>query len=96
MLLPTAAVVGGGSLLAGRLAWRARGAPPVSGPHTLIGATATVSAIGDTARIRLQGAWWNVRDPGGDLRNGQSVRVVDRDGLTLIVEPIDIPEDLNA
>jgi membrane-bound serine protease (ClpP class) len=99
VLLPAAAVVGGGSLLAGRLAWRARRAPPVSGPHTLIGATATISATsgtGDTARIRLQGAWWNVDYPGGDLRNGQSVRVVGRHGLTLIVEPTDTAEDPNA
>jgi membrane-bound serine protease (ClpP class) len=97
VLLPTAAVVGGGSLLAGRLAWRARRAPPVSGPRTLLGATATVSAAaGDTARIRLEGAWWNARSPGGALHDGQTVRVVDRHGLTLIVQPTDTTEDPHA
>ncbi|MEJ3746991.1 nodulation protein NfeD [Actinomycetes bacterium KLBMP 9797] len=94
VLLPTALVVGGGSLLAGRLAWRARKNPPLSGPHTLLGATAVVNAAtGRTGRVRLQGAWWNARSPGTDLHDGQTVRVTDVRGLTLFVEPADATED---
>jgi membrane-bound serine protease (ClpP class) len=94
VLLPTAAVVGGGSLLAGRLAWRARKAPPLSGPQTLIGATATVTAAaGDTGRVRLDGAWWNAHRPNTPLHDGQTVRVTDVRDLTLIVEPTDTNTD---
>ncbi|HEV2088870.1 MAG TPA: hypothetical protein VGR21_11225, partial [Cryptosporangiaceae bacterium] len=39
VLLPTALVVGAGAVLAGRLAWRARNRPPVSGAEALLGAT---------------------------------------------------------
>jgi membrane-bound serine protease (ClpP class) len=94
VLLPTALVVGGGSLLAGRLAWRARKNLPLSGPHTLLGATATIdAATGHTGRVRLQGAWWNALSPGADLHDGQTVRVTDVQGLTLLVEPADATED---
>lgn len=96
VLLPTAAVVGGGSLLAGRLAWRARKAPPMSGPQTLVGVTAVVSAAaGNTGRVRLEGAWWNARSPNTELHDGETVRVVDRQDLTLIVEPTGTTEERN-
>lgn len=94
VLLPTALVVGGGSLLAGRLAWRARKNPPLSGLQTLLGATATVNAAaGNTGRIRVQGAWWNVRSADADLHDGQPVRVTDVQGLTLKVEPANDRKD---
>jgi membrane-bound serine protease (ClpP class) len=88
-------VVGGGTVLAGRLAWRARKAPPLSGRQTLLRATAVVSAAaGDTGRVRLEGAWWNARSPNAQLHDGQTVRVVDLQGLTLIVEPTDKATDI--
>ncbi|WP_441223655.1 NfeD family protein [Phytohabitans sp. LJ34] len=94
VLLPTVLVVGGGSLLAGRLAWRARKNPPLSGPQTLLGAVATINAAaGNTGRIRVQGAWWNARSPHSDLHDGQTVRVLDVQGLTLMVEPAKDRED---
>jgi membrane-bound serine protease (ClpP class) len=89
VLLPTAAVVGGGSLLAGRLAWRTRKTPPATGPQTLIGATTTVTAAaGHTGRVRLDGAWWTVHSPNTTLRDGQTVHVRDVRDLTLTVEPV--------
>ncbi|GAA1394174.1 nodulation protein NfeD [Catellatospora coxensis] len=91
VLVPTALIVGAGSMIAGRLAWRARRGPPVSGAGTLIGATAPVTAATDGGTdVHLQGAWWAAESAdGAPLRPGQQVRVVGMDGLRLLVEPVD-------
>jgi membrane-bound serine protease (ClpP class) len=87
VLVPLALVVGGGSVLAGRLAWRARRAPSVSGREGLIGRQVTVrTADGATGQVLLDGAWWTVRSRDTALQPGQTVRVVDLDGLELIVD----------
>jgi membrane-bound serine protease (ClpP class) len=88
VLIPVALVVGGGSVLAGRLAWRARRAPSVSGREGLLGRQVTVrTAEGATGQVLLDGAWWTVRSRGVPLTPGQTVRVVDLHGLELIVDP---------
>jgi membrane-bound serine protease (ClpP class) len=89
VLWPLAVVVGGGTMLAGQLAWRARRAPSVTGADGLIGRCARVQDLdraGDTGSVRLDGAWWRARRRDGLLAPGQTVRVVDLDGLQLIVE----------
>ncbi|UQA94086.1 NfeD family protein [Streptomyces halobius] len=87
VLWPVAVVVGGGSVLAGRLAWRARRAPATTGHERLLGSEAVVRhADGGTGQVLLDGAWWTVRGRDTVLTEGQHVRVVDRDGLELIVE----------
>jgi membrane-bound serine protease (ClpP class) len=93
VLVPVALVVGGGSVLAGRLAWRARRAPSVTGREGLLGRQATVrTADGATGQVLLDGAWWTVRSRDADLAPGQVVRVVDLDGLNLVVDPVN-PEE---
>jgi membrane-bound serine protease (ClpP class) len=88
VLWPTALVVGGGSVLAGRLAWRARKAPPTTGHQALLGREAAVRRVErGTGQVLLEGAWWTVRGRDAALAEGQHVRVVDHDGLELIVEP---------
>jgi membrane-bound serine protease (ClpP class) len=88
VLIPVAAVVGGGSVLAGRLAWRARRAPSVTGREGLLGRQVTVrTADGATGQVLLDGAWWTARSRGTTLQPGQTVRVVELDGLELIVDP---------
>jgi membrane-bound serine protease (ClpP class) len=88
VLVPVALVVGSGSVLAGRLAWRARRAPSVSGREGLLGRQVTVrTADGPTGQVQLDGAWWTARSPNAPLTPGQTVRVVDLDGLELIVDP---------
>jgi membrane-bound serine protease (ClpP class) len=88
VLVPVALVVGGGSVLAGRLAWRARRAPSISGREGLLGRQVTVrTADGATGQVLLDGAWWTARSRGAPLTSGQTVRVVDLDGLELIVDP---------
>ena len=94
VLWPTAALVGGGSLLAGRLARRAHRARPATGAEALIGHQAVVSSTSGetTGRVRLEGAWWTARTRGEPLHDGQEVRVVALEDLTLIVEPIGTKE----
>jgi len=87
VFVPTAAVVGLGAVFAGRLAWKARRSPPISGESTLVGQEATVARLdGDVGMVFVEGAWW--RAQGTDLLVGQRVRVVGRDGLTLRVEGV--------
>ncbi|MFF5213099.1 nodulation protein NfeD [Streptosporangium sp. NPDC000396] len=92
VLLPTTAVLAAAVVFAGRLAWRARRARPVSGSELLLDREATVrNATGDpyTGRVFLDGTWWTVRST-GVLQEGHRVRVVGVDGLTLLVEPLEV------
>jgi len=94
VLWPTVALVGGGSLLAGRLARRAHRARPTTGADALIGHQTVVrSTSGETTgRVRLEGAWWTARTRGEPLHEGQDVRVVALEDLTVVVEPIHTEE----
>jgi membrane-bound serine protease (ClpP class) len=57
------------------------------GAETLIGATAeVVSACSPVGQVRVQGELWRAECRGG-AQPGDIVRVVGRDGLTLLVEP---------
>ncbi len=91
VLVPVTVLLGGGTFAAGRLAWRARRARPVSGDDALVGEVATVSESGAMAHVA--GAWWNVRARDGELAPGQRVRVVGREDLNLIVEPVPPAEE---
>jgi membrane-bound serine protease (ClpP class) len=87
-LWPIAILVGGGALALGRVAWRTRALVGVSGSDAIIGARGVVKDIdGEDAQVFLQGSWWGARSRSGPLRPGQDIRVVDMDGLRLIVEP---------
>jgi membrane-bound serine protease (ClpP class) len=89
VVLPIPILVGVGAVLAGRLAWRLRRAPPYQGAGgTLVGATGTVRQAADrSARIFVRGALWKARSNDGPLHVGDRVRVTGRDGLELLVEP---------
>jgi membrane-bound serine protease (ClpP class) len=94
VLWPTAVVVGGGALLAGRLAWRARRAPVTTGPELLAGREAVVRRVTDgTGQVLLEGAWWTVRGRDAPLRKGQRVRVVGQEDLKLTVVDAEPPPD---
>jgi len=93
---PVAVVVGGAVILAGRLVVRSR--RPVStttGPGLFRDRVVTVRrADGARGQTFVEGSWWNVRSQGGDLVEGDTVVVVDVDGLDLIVRPRpDAPTD---
>ncbi len=88
VMLPTALLVGGGTVLAGRLALRARRAPSTTtGTGALVGKVVTVrQSSGSTGQAHLEGAWWNLRTDGEPLHPGDQVRVRSVDGLELVVE----------
>lgn len=68
------------------LALRARGRPIASGAEEMIGARGTVTAAGaGELRIEIRGEDWNARASQA-LAPGDRVRVVSREGLTLVVE----------
>jgi membrane protein implicated in regulation of membrane protease activity len=73
---------------------RVRDQPKKVGAQNLIGQTATVvSPCRPKGQVRIGGEIWAARCPGG-VDHGDTVRVVDRDGLTLIVEPVvDAPRE---
>lgn len=91
VLYPVGILVGGGVILAGRLAWRARRAPVVSGREALMGRPGRVGHTdGTTAQILVDGTWWKARSEGGPLHEGQRVRVLGIEGLELLVEPEEV------
>jgi membrane protein implicated in regulation of membrane protease activity len=58
-----------------------------AGAETLHGARAqVVTACAPLGQVRVQGELWSARCDGG-AEPGSTVRVVGRDGLTLLVEP---------
>ena len=64
-----------------------RGRRKAVGVQTLIGRIAAVSATCDPeGQVRLEGEIWNARCA-GVAGVGEQVRVVGREGLTLLVEP---------
>ena len=90
-VLPLAVVMFVAAVVAGRIAHRTRHQPSVStGGDSLRGRAVQVGAVrGDTGRVFADGAWWSVRSAAGPLREGEAVRVVELDGLTLVVEPME-------
>ncbi|WP_188186896.1 NfeD family protein [Nonomuraea sp. SYSU D8015] len=90
VLLPTTVVVAGAVVVAGRLATRAQRATPVSGVHTLVGQEVAVRRTdGSAPQVFLDGAWWTAHSRQEPLEDGQTVRVVAVEGLTVIVEPME-------
>ncbi|MDP9389253.1 MAG: nodulation protein NfeD [Actinomycetota bacterium] len=89
VVLPIAVVVGGAVVVAGRLATGARNAPSTTtGPGLFVGRQVTVARVTGAAagQAFVEGAWWAVRSRDGELHAGQEVRVVDVEGLDLVVE----------
>lgn len=88
VLYPTGLVVGAGVILAGRIAWKSRRAPVVSGTEAMVGRPGRVGqAAGTSGQVLVDGVWWRARTDGEPLREGQRVRVRGIEGLELIVEP---------
>jgi len=88
VLVPIAVLAGAGALGLGRVAWRTRKLVGVSGTQAILGSRGVVREIeGDDLQVFVQGSWWGARARSGSLRPGQDIRVVEMDGLRLIVEP---------
>ena len=88
VLVPIAVLAGAGALGLGRVAWRTRRLVGVSGTQAILGSRGVVKEIeGDDLQVMVQGSWWGARARSGPLRPGQEIRVVEMDGLRLLVEP---------
>ena len=90
VLLPVSGFVGVGAVVAARTARRVRYARrPVHHPGDYAGEVVTVAhPRGERASVRLDGTWWTAV-AAEELVTGQRVRVLRREGLTLIVEPVE-------
>jgi membrane-bound serine protease (ClpP class) len=88
VLFPVAVLAGVAALVAGRVARTVRGAPARTGVGLFEGRVVRVDRTeGATGWAFLEGAWWRVRERGGgELPAGTQVRVVEVDGLELVVE----------
>lgn len=95
VIIPIAAVVGVAVVGAGHLAVRSRDVTSITSPHTtFVGQVLTVQgAAGGRGQAFVEGAWWNVRSDSGPLEDGMTVRVVDIDGLDLVVTDVSRPSE---
>lgn len=93
VVAPVAAVVGGAVVVAGRLVVRSqREASTTTGAGLFLGRLVTVRRPRDSrGQAFVEGAWWTVRTAAGAvLEEGGIARVVDIDGLDLVVEPVSV------
>jgi len=87
--LPLAVVMFVAAVFAGRVAFRTRHRPSTAtGVDIFTGRSVPVrEAEGTTGRSFAEGAWWSIRSVGPPLQVGSTVRVVEIDGLVLVVDP---------
>jgi membrane-bound serine protease (ClpP class) len=90
VVLPSALVVAGATVLAGRLAARTRKLPSTStGTDVFRGQSVTVrEADGVTGSAFTEGAWWSLRSVGPALQPGDTARIVAVEDLVLVVDPL--------
>jgi membrane-bound serine protease (ClpP class) len=97
VLLPTVAVMALLTVLLGRFAARTRNVPQVSYADHLDGRQVVVMGAEEgRPRAQLDGTYWRLRPTEGaaPLRDGQTVTVVGRDNLDLLVRSTDDPAPL--
>ncbi|HVM19092.1 MAG TPA: nodulation protein NfeD [Egibacteraceae bacterium] len=95
-LIPIGVLVGLTAVFIGRIAWRARKAPVYTGTGggRMVGAVGTVRLVDrESVRVFVEGSLWKARSSGPELSMGQKVRVVEMEGIELIVEPEEEPAD---
>ncbi len=95
VLLPTVLLAAGAAVGLGVMLARQRGRPSSTGAEALEGATAEVRRVGERRlQVWLDGSLWEATCPSGaELKPGDTVTVVGREGLRLFVEPQDEPKE---
>lgn len=91
-IIAVAVALGAFVVFIGAKALAAQRKQPVTGDEALRGETAIAKesiAAGETGPVFLMGEWWNARLVSGAVQPGDEVRVRDRQGYTLIVEPVE-------
>ena len=98
LLIPPLVAAAGLFIFLGRLALASQRRPAVSGGEGLIGApgrTQDAIAAGQEGLVAVHGELWRATST-GPIAAGQPVRVVERNGLTLRVEPSGAPPQETA
>ncbi len=88
IILSIAAITSAFILLIVNMALRARFRPVVSGQEEILNSQGEVIKDQDGLRIWLRGEIWQATADDKSLKSGQIVRVVGRNGLILVVEPM--------
>lgn len=94
VIFPVTAVVAVGVVFAGRLVVRSqRERSKITGEQQYVGRVLTVSrSSGSRGQALVDGAWWNIRSDGAELKVGEQVRVSGNEGLDLVVGPVEPAE----
>jgi membrane-bound serine protease (ClpP class) len=90
-LIILALLLGGLTILIGYFGLRAQSRPALTGTEALIGMTGYTKMplrAGETGSVFVNGEWWNARLTSGEVPANRAVRVLAREGMTLIVAPI--------
>jgi len=88
LIITVAVLLAGFFLFAVSAGIRAQKAPPRSGGERLIGAVGVArSRLDPEGSVHVQGEMWTASSVGGPIDDGQPVRVVAVDGLTVRVKP---------
>lgn len=92
-LITLAVILGGMAFLISYLALRAQRSPALTGTEGLIGAIGVAKQAfnaSETGSIFVQGEWWSARLTHGEVAANEQVRVLERDRMTLVVEPLHV------
>lgn len=92
-LITLAVILGGMAFLMSYLALRAQRSPALTGTEGLIGAIGVAKQAfnaSETGSIFVQGEWWSARLTHGEVAANEQVRVLARDRMTLVVEPLHV------
>ena len=93
VLLAVAAIVLAFFLIVIRAITKARHRPVVTGVEGLAGATGTVlTSLVPEGQVWVQGERWSARSEGGDLLKDEEIEVLREEGLTLVVQKHQQPE----
>jgi membrane-bound serine protease (ClpP class) len=95
LILPVAGLMGVFFLLVAPVALRARRLPVVTGIERLIGAEGVVVRdLDPTGTAQVASELWTAESTTGPIPKGEKVRVVDHEGLSLIVVPVDVRQEV--
>jgi membrane-bound serine protease (ClpP class) len=89
-IITVAVTIGGASILLARMVWKNLHKKAVSGKEELIGAKGVVKTpLEPFGHIFILGELWRGKAVSGTIAKDTEVRVIDKEGLTLIVEPLE-------
>ena len=89
-IIAVGVAIGAFAAFAGAKALAAQRRKPITGEEALVGQVATAKdafAAGETGPVFIMGEWWNATLASGTVEAGDPVRILEKAGYKLIVEP---------